>query len=340
MLTLIVTEEVIWDIIDFVFKIFYNINMSREVGGNIIEGIGTRRLDIPVEPDFDSELSVVKAVVAGINERVEFTIGARDPFVPEDHDPERAKLKGDCSVMALHASNTLTEQGFYTSIGQFDGHTICVVQGRSTKVYFASPDHPGYTIPQETDLQIGSLVLGRQETADSRIDHVTLSCKKYDLIAKSANFFRADYVKPFWLRHGKVIGSISVPQYAHLALESRDELMDAIDEDNVDQVRELLNYSPVFIEAGTTPQTNDQLREFNQFLMRLAGKEIGPDETVELVQMFFDRLPEAPSKYATKGTTFKKLSGVLATRGFGTFRKVFRDLAKENYKTAQKLAIS
>ncbi len=312
--------------------------MIREASGNYIRDIGTDRLAVPVEPEFDSELSVVRAVVVGINERIEFSIGARDPFVPEDHDPEKDKLKGDCSVMALHASNALTDQGFYTSIGQFDGHTICVVQGKSAKVYFASPDHPGYTIPQETDLPIGSLVLGRQETVDPRINHVTLSCKKYDLIAKSANFFKADYVKPFWLRHGKVIGSISVPQYAHLALESRDELMEALSKDNVDQVRELLGYSPVFIEAGTTPQTNDQLQEFNQFLLRSAGKDIGPDETVELVQMFFDRLPEAPSKYATKGTTFKKLSGVFATRGFGTFRRVFRDHAKENYKTAQKLA--
>lgn len=314
--------------------------MIREASGNHLENLGTHRLDIPVNPTFNSELSIVQAVVAGVNERIQFSIGARDPFVPEDHDPEKEKMQGDCSVMAFHTSNTLNQHGFDTSIGQFDGHTICVVRGESTNVYFASPDQPGYTIPQKTDLPIGTPILGHEETIDPRIDHVTMSCKKYDLIAKSANYFRPSYVKPFWLRHGKVIGSISVPQYAYLALESRDELLSALEANDIEQVTELVACNPVFIEAGTTPQTNQQLKEFHDFLMRSAGKSISPDETVKLVQAFFDRLPEAPSKYATEGTTFKKLSGVFATRGFGAFRKVFRDLAKENYKTSQKLATS
>lgn len=340
MLKLIVTEEVICDIIDFIYISFYNIQMSREATGNHVENLGTHRLDIPVNPEFNSELSIVQAVVAGVNERIKFTIGARDPFVPEGHDPEKEKLEGDCSVMAFHTSSTLRQQGFDTSIGQFDGHTICVARGESSNVYFASPDQPGYTIAQKTDLPIGALILGHEETIDPRIDHVTMSCKKYDLIAKSANYFRPSYVKPFWLRHGKVVGSISVPQYAYLALEGRDELLGALEANDTGQVAELIDCTPVFIEAGTTPQTNQQLKEFNEFLMRSAGKNISPDETIRLVQAFFDRLPEAPSKYATEGTTFKKLSGVFATRGFGAFRKVFRDLARENYKTSQRLATS
>lgn len=319
---------------DFYVVLLYSIQMIREDASVYVPGIHTERLDLRFVPRDRTELGLIRGVEDAVRERISFKITQSDPVVPADYGSDGAEMHGNCSVMALHTANALNTIGIYANIGRFSGSSLCIAQTGAGETYFINTDYAQYTFPQSHN-EIKPSVVNYQASDDPRISHAVMHTDRHDLLARANNVFGAFHGKHPWTEHEEIIGTISTPGYAYLALESKRELVTALKEDNAEKAMEELSYHEVLIEAGTTPELNNILDEFIKFLHRGVEQEtITGYEALSFAQTFFDTLPETPSKHITHSELLTNLADIYRSRGDMELSDGFREFARNSESQA------
>lgn len=314
--------------IDLFIILLYNIEMLKEVGSAYVPDIHTERLKLDIAPVQETELGLIRAVETAVRDRISFKIDQGNPVVPENATPQSEKIRGNCSVMALHTANTLNRLGIYANIGRFGGNSLCIAQTGSGETYFISADYQQYTFPQKHS-EIKPSIVSYQRSNDPRISHAVMQTERHDRLARANNTFKAFHAKHPLLDHEEIIGTISTPKYAYLALESKRELVTALKNDNIEKAMEELSYHNVLIEAGTTPESNNILDEFMHFLQRgVARGAINGYEALAFAETFFATLPDTPEQHGTHSALLNSLAEIYLSRGDRELSDGFKKFAK------------
>lgn len=302
--------------------------MLKEVGSAYVPDIHTERLELDFALVHKTELGLIRAVETAVRDRISFRIDQGNPVVPEGANPRSEKMRGNCSVMALHTANTLNQLGIYANIGRFGGNSICIAQTGSGETYFISADYQQYTFPQKHD-EIKPSIVSYQRSDDPRISHAVMQTERHDQLARANNTFKAFHAEHPLLDHEEIIGTISTPKYAYLALESKRELATALKNDDVETAMEELSYHDVLIEAGTTPESNNILDEFMRFLQRGVIREaISGYEALVFAETFFATLPDTPEKHRTHSKLLNCLAGIYLSQGDRELSDGFKKFAR------------